>query len=95
MIVGSLSIRMVVHGSRSLKDKRRVVKSLKDRIRNTFNVSVSEVDYLDSRQMVGLGVAVCTNSKNFAEEVLSKVVNKAQGCPGADLVDYNMEFYGV
>ncbi len=41
MIVGTLCIKVAMRGSRSLKDKRRIVKSLKDRIRNKFNVSVS------------------------------------------------------
>jgi uncharacterized protein YlxP (DUF503 family) len=48
MIVGTLSIKVVMRNSRSLKDKRRIIKSLKDRIRNKFNVSVSETGSQDN-----------------------------------------------
>src|ERR687898_250731 len=51
MIVGSLRVRLLVRESRSLKDKRQVVRSIKDRLRNTFHVSVAEVDAQDDRQL--------------------------------------------
>jgi len=54
MIVGSLRVRLLVRQSRSLKDKRQVVLSIKDRLRNSFNVSVAEVDAQDHRQLVVL-----------------------------------------
>jgi hypothetical protein len=95
MIVGTVIIRMAIHGAQSLKDKRRVVKSLKERIRNDFNVSIAEVDHLDSRQMAVLGVAVCANSTPFVEEVLSKVVNRCRLNPEAVLIDFETETFGV
>ena len=58
MIVGSLSARLYLRESRSLKDKRQVLQSIKDRLRNEFNVSVAEVDALDNRQLIVLGVAM-------------------------------------
>ena len=70
MIVGTLKLRLIVRESHSLKDKRRVIKSLKDRIRGGFNVSIAEVDSLDSLQEAVLGVAVVANEKRHAQEVL-------------------------
>jgi len=91
MVVGILQLRLMIRDSQSLKDKRRIVKSLRDRIRNGFNVSVAEVDSLDSRQQAVLGVALATNDRIFADQVLAKVVTLVRATPGAELVDYEIE----
>ncbi len=75
----------------SLKDKRRAVKSLKDRIRNRFNVSVAEVDLLDSLRQSELGVALVTNDSTFAESCLSKIVELVRATVKLDLLDYTIE----
>jgi len=93
MITGMLEIRLMVRESRSLKDKRRVIKSLRDQIRNKFNASVAEVGALDSHQMAVLGVAVVGNDQSFVNSVLSSIINHIQGGYKAELVDYEMEFY--
>ncbi len=91
MIVGTLRLRMMIRESRSLKEKRRVISSIKDRIRGSFNVSVAEVDSQDSHQQAVLGVALVTNEKRFAQEVLAQVVNMVRSHPVAQLVDYELE----
>ena len=91
MIVGTLKMRLIVRESRSLKEKRRVVSSIKERIRNAFNVSVAEVESLDSHQNAVLGVAVVTNERRFAQEVLSQVVNLVRSHPIAQLLGYELE----
>jgi len=91
MVIGVLQLRIMIRDAQSLKDKRRIVKSLRDRIRNRFNVSVSEVDSLDQRQQATLGVALATNDRVFADQVLAKVVDLVRATPGASLVDYETE----
>jgi uncharacterized protein len=91
MVVGVLQIRLLVRDATCLKDKRRIVRSLKDRIRNEFNVSASEVDALDKWQTAVLGVAVVTNDRVFADQVLAKVMDLVRRSPGAELVDYETE----
>jgi uncharacterized protein YlxP (DUF503 family) len=91
MVIGVLQLRIMIRDAQSLKDKRRIVKSLRDRIRNRFNVSVSEVDSLDSRQQATLGVALATNDRVFADQVLAKVVDLVRATPGAVLIDYDIE----
>ena len=93
MVVGTLEIRLVLRGSHSLKDKRRVIKSLKDRFRNKFNVSVAEVDHQDEWQQATLGVAMVGNDGRYINQVLSKVIDHLRGVHGAELVDYHMEFF--
>jgi len=91
MVVGILQLRIMIRDAQSLKDKRRIVRSLRDRIRNRFNVSVSEVDSLDRRQQATLGVALATNDRVFADQVLAKVVDLVRATPSAVLVDYETE----
>jgi hypothetical protein len=91
MVVGVLQMRLVIREAQSLKDKRRIVKSLRDRIRNDFNVSASEIEDLDRRQSAVLGVAIVTNDGTFAQQVLAKVVDLARRTPGAALTEYETE----
>jgi uncharacterized protein YlxP (DUF503 family) len=91
MIVGTLKLRLIVRESRSLKEKRRIIRSIKDRVRNAFNVSVAELDSLDSQQHAVLGVAVVTNERRFAQEVLGQVLNMVRSHPVAQLLDYELE----
>lgn len=84
-------MELIVRESRSLKDKRQVVRSIKDRIRNAFNVSVAEVDEQDSRQQAVLAVAVVTNEKRHAQQVLSQIVNLVRSHPVAQLLRFELE----
>lgn len=77
--------------SDSLKDKRRVVKSIKDRVRNKFNVSIAEIDALDKWQWATLGVACVSNDSRFANSVLSNVVNLIEEVDLVELMDYEIE----
>jgi uncharacterized protein YlxP (DUF503 family) len=61
MYVGAMRVRLIVRESHSLKDKRQVLNSIRDKLRNNFNVSVAEVDEQENRQMIVLGVAVVGN----------------------------------
>ena len=86
MVVGTLVLDFLVIESRSLKARRRVVKSLKDRIRGRFNVSVADLSDQDVWQRAVLGVAVVANDGRFANEVLSRVLNLVLSDPRIDLV---------
>jgi uncharacterized protein YlxP (DUF503 family) len=93
MITGMLQIRLMVREARSLKDKRRVVKGLRDQLRNRFNASIAEVDALNSHQQAVLGVAVVGNDQQFVNSVLSSIINHVSVSSKAQLVDYEMEFF--
>jgi len=93
MIVGSLRVELAVLGAVSLKDKRRVVKGLKDRLSHKFNVSVAEVDALDVHQQAVLGVAMVSNDSRFVQSCLDKVVDYIRMAPGATLVKYETEIF--
>jgi uncharacterized protein YlxP (DUF503 family) len=77
--------------SNSLKDKRRVLKSLKDRIRNSFNVAVAEVDPTDLWQSACLGVVTVSSGVRHANGILTKVVSLVEKDVRVELVNCDME----
>jgi len=93
MILGTLEIRLVLRGARSLKDKRRVIKGLKDRLRGKFNVSVAEVDHQDVWQQATLAAAMVGTDRRYVNSVLSKLIDHVRRAPGAELVDYELEMF--
>ena len=93
MVVGVLEVRLAIFEAFSLKDKRRAVKSLKDRLANRHNVSVAEVDNLDSRQTATLGVALVANDRRYVQSVLSKIVDEIRAFRRASLLDYGIELF--
>ena len=75
MLVGLLTIHIHLQGIDSLKGKRKIVKSLIERLRSRFNASVSEVAAQDSKQLAVAGIAVVSNSGSHLDEQLDKITN--------------------
>jgi uncharacterized protein YlxP (DUF503 family) len=73
MIVGLLSVELHIGGARSLKEKRLVLRGLKDRLRGRFNASVAEVEFQDLWQRAGLAVAVVGSSRAQVDRELAAV----------------------
>lgn len=93
MVIGVCTMELHISESNSLKTKRQSLRSLKDRIRNTFNVSVAEVDDNDLWQKATLAVAAVSNDKSHLNQTLDHVVNMVQGVPEISLLDYQIEFF--
>ena len=79
MVVTLIQIIFELPESTSLKDKRSVVSSAKDRIRRKFRISVAEVDLLDSLRFSQIGGALVSNSKEFGETVMNRVLSFVEG----------------
>ncbi len=92
MTLGTVIIQLHLPGCRSLKEKRAILKRLTSRIRNDFNVSVSEVDKQDFHQSAVIGVAIVSNDRSFANAVLSKIVNRVERESECFMQDYTLEF---
>lgn len=92
MIVGLITWDLHLAGCGSLKDKRRVVKSLKDRLHNRFNVSAAETDHHDLWQRAELSVCVVSNDRRHAEDVLRQADRLVAGEPNARIVDTSTSF---
>jgi hypothetical protein len=72
MVISMLSLIVEMPESTSLKDKRRVVSSIKRRLQIKFRVSCAEVDLLDSLSFAEIGAAIVSNSKEFGESIMHK-----------------------
>ena len=92
MNVGICRIKIHLHGSQSLKEKRAIIKSIISRIRGQFNVSISEVGDQELWQLATLGVACISNRNNHVDEVLSKVVNFVKhNYPQLEIIEHAVE----
>jgi len=92
MVVGILRLNLFIGESSSLKDRRRVVKSLKDRITARFSVSVADVGDQDLWQSAALGVAVVAADTRFVDEVLSKVAGLVESDPRVEILNRETRF---
>lgn len=90
--VGVLTLELRLENSHSLKDKRHVVKSLKDRLRHKFNVAVAEIDYQDLWQRAAVAAVTVSSDHSHAERVLQSVEREAASLLGADLVETTVEW---
>jgi hypothetical protein len=92
MNIGVCRIDLELPASHSLKDKRRVVRSIVERVQSRFNVAIAEVDHNDSWKLATLGITCVSNDSRHANEMLSKVVQYVQGCrEEAVMADYEVE----
>ena len=90
--VGVLTLELRLEHSHSLKDKRHVVESLKQRLRHKFNVAVAEIDGQGLWQRATIAGVTVSPSHDFAEKVLRSVEDEAVALLGAALADANVEW---
>ena len=91
MTIGILKIELRIPESRSLKDKRRQVKSIKDKIHHNFNVSVSEIDNHDTLNRASLAVAQVGRDKRSVNSNLSKIMDMVGENKQVELIGYHLE----
>lgn len=90
--VGLVQLTLHVAQASNLKEKRRVLKSFKDRLRNGYNVSVSEVDGQDSHRRAVLAIAMVGNDKRYIEGRLQGIINMAAAHRDMILLDHEIEW---
>jgi uncharacterized protein YlxP (DUF503 family) len=91
MVIGILQVELTINGADSLKDKRRVVSSLKDRLHREHQVSVAEVGTQDVHRTATLGMAVVSTAVPHCQSVLDGVLNKLRAGRGFVLADHKVE----
>ena len=87
MYVGCCSIKFFLHGNHSLKGKRRVVRTLKDRLKNRFNVSVAEIGNQDVWQSLHIGIVAVNSDPKYLEGQINKVVDAIEKMHLAEITD--------
>jgi len=91
MVVGIGIITYRLHGCRSLKAKRRIIKTIISQIRNHFNVSVAEVGANDAHQRSEIGFALVGNDAPTINSKLDKIINFSEDLGLAEMIDSDME----
>ena len=91
MVVGTGRITLRLHDCRSLKSKRKVVKSMIARLRNNFNVSIAEVGSNDIYQRAEIGFSFVGNDAALINSKIDKIINMAEDLGLAEIIDTEME----
>jgi uncharacterized protein YlxP (DUF503 family) len=91
MPVGLLTLELHIPDAQSLKDKRQVLRSLKDKLRRQFNVAVAELDHQDLWQRSVVGVVTLSTEEKHVNEVLKRVLDEADCILGSILINQAIE----
>jgi uncharacterized protein YlxP (DUF503 family) len=95
MPIAYLTLELRIEGAHSLKDKRQVIRSLKDRLRHSFNISIAEIDVTDLWQRATLGIVSISGSRDYLEGLMRNVENAATRQAnnlGAEVVDSFVDY---
>ena len=87
MYVGCCSIKFFLHGNHSLKGKRRIVRVLKDRLKNKFNISVAEIGDQDVWQSLHIGIVSVNSDPKYLEGQVTRVVDAIEKMHLAEVTD--------
>ncbi len=87
MKVGCCSLKFFLHGNDSLKEKRRITKSIKDRVKNKFNISIAEIGDQDVWQNLHLGIVAVGSDLKYLDGLMSQVVNAIDRMHLAEMTD--------
>ncbi len=93
MPIGLLTLEIHIADARSLKDKRQVLRSLKDRLRAHFNVAVAELDHQDVWQRSRVGIVSISGHGKDLEESLSAIAAESERMLGRDLISQETEYF--
>lgn len=93
MPVGLLTLEIHLSYSHSLKEKRAVLRKIRDRLRSRFNVAVAELDHRDVWQVATLGVVSISDSQPLLDAVLRDVLRESEKILGDDVACHEIEFF--
>ena len=93
MVIGFLFLEIYFPYSHSLKEKRKIVKSFKDRIKNKFNVAFAELDYLDKWQRTRIGVVTLNTHKKPVDSLLNKIRTEAEENIDGEIIDSQIHYF--
>jgi uncharacterized protein YlxP (DUF503 family) len=94
MTIGLLTLEIHIADARSLKDKRQVLRSLKDRLRAHFNVAVSELEHQETWQRSRVGVVSISGDDKHLEESMEAIAGESERLLGRDLISQEIEYFG-
>jgi len=95
MVVGTLKIELHLHDNRSLKGKRKIVRSMVDKVKHKFNVAIAEIGSNDKWQKIELGVCTVGNDRRHLDTSLTNILAFLDSMYLAEIVDSRMEIINV
>jgi uncharacterized protein len=91
MPIGLLTLEIHIPDARSLKDKRQVLRSLKERLRSRFNIAIAELDHQDTWQRSQVGIVSLSNDEAHLQQSLQTVFDEAEKMLGRELISHEVE----
>ncbi len=95
MVVGSLKVEFRLTDNRSLKGKRKVVRSMVDKVKSRFNASIAEVGSNDKWQKIELGISAVGNDRRHIDSSLNHILSFLESLYLAEIVHTEMEIFNV
>ena len=95
MVIGTLKIELYLHENRSLKGKRKVVKSMVDKVRHKFNAAIAEVGSNDKWQKIELGITTVGNDRRHVDSALSHIFDYLESLYLAEIVHSQTEIFNI
>ncbi|MBW1829033.1 MAG: DUF503 domain-containing protein [Deltaproteobacteria bacterium] len=95
MVVGTLKVEFYLTDNRSLKGKRKVIRSMVDKVKSRFNVSIAEVGSNDMWQKIELGISAVGNDRRHIDSSLSHVLDFLESLYLAQIVNTEIEIFNV
>lgn len=93
MPVGRLTLEIYLPYAHSLKEKRAVLRKIRDRLRSRFNVAVAELDHRDVWQHATLGIVSISDSQSFLDALLRDALRESEKILGDDVAHHEIEFF--
>jgi hypothetical protein len=95
MVIGICHIELMIRENHSLKEKRRIVKQIVDRVKHRFNVSIAEVGSNDLWQSAELGLCMVSNDRRFTNQALDKIVDFIESITSAEVIKSDLEILTI
>ena len=93
MIIGLLSLEIYFPYSHSLKEKRKILTSFKDRIKKRYNIAIAELDYQNKWQRTRIGIVSLNSSKKPVEQLFTKILSDAEKNIDGEIIHSQMDFF--
>lgn len=93
MRVGVLTLELAIFDARTLKDKRSVIQGFRERLRNRFNVAVTEIEHQDSPKRCTLGIATVNTESRAVHSLFDQIADVVRQTPGLTLLEYERDVF--
>ena len=93
MVIGFLSLEIYLPYSHSLKEKRKTIVSLKDRVKKKYNVAFAELEYHDKWQRSKIGIVTLNNNKTMVEFIFQKILSEAEENIEGEIISTDIHYF--